>query len=500
MRLKKNFLSLLSWGVLLVLTGYHLCTYFFSIEIGSLAQKWKAVTVIAVVAFLYCVYNGIYLLIQRLRKASIEKKQVQTQDKRRGWLEGIFVFLLLLVFAAVRILMVMNQGDTKEFENAIFQMSKVAPEYTPFYSGSSLNYLFVALLHTLFSFVGNWAVAGIVFQMFLLMAAMAFLYLAVKNMAGRMTATVVLLSNCFLPVFVKSALVLAPENLYLLLYSVGFYLVTLLWSIAETEQVTFGDYCWVILAGGYAGFLVYLEVASAVLFVIVIASFYLKKGVRKNALTCCIIWLMAVANGLLLSFFIDSLTSGINMLTILQKWSMDVASGWGYQGGAFRLEQNLILQILFTGFIWIPAFSVSKEETEGYSANGFILLVLMIFFLFGKCQGNEAVLLSLHWVIGAGIGLASFFYVEEKREILPVWEEMPMTDMEKKEENTTVENTTEKDETEENKSKPTVELIPNVLPGPRKHVKKTMDYKIQVPDERLHFDLEVSEQDDYDRS
>jgi len=42
-------------------------------------------------------------------------------------------------------------------------------------------------------------------------------------------------------------------------------------------------------------------------------------------------------------------------------------------------------------------------------------------------------------------------------------------------------------------------LIPNVLPEPKKHVKRdAVDYAVEVPEELLHFDHEISEEDDFD--
>lgn len=43
-----------------------------------------------------------------------------------------------------------------------------------------------------------------------------------------------------------------------------------------------------------------------------------------------------------------------------------------------------------------------------------------------------------------------------------------------------------------------VKFIENPLPLPRKHVKKTMDYKIEVAQEQMKYDREVREDDDFD--
>lgn len=43
-----------------------------------------------------------------------------------------------------------------------------------------------------------------------------------------------------------------------------------------------------------------------------------------------------------------------------------------------------------------------------------------------------------------------------------------------------------------------VQFIENPLPLPRKHVKKTMDYKIEVTEEQMKYDREVKDDDDFD--
>ena len=40
--------------------------------------------------------------------------------------------------------------------------------------------------------------------------------------------------------------------------------------------------------------------------------------------------------------------------------------------------------------------------------------------------------------------------------------------------------------------------IPNPLPGPKKHVKRELDFDINFDDDRLEFDREISENDDFD--
>ena len=43
------------------------------------------------------------------------------------------------------------------------------------------------------------------------------------------------------------------------------------------------------------------------------------------------------------------------------------------------------------------------------------------------------------------------------------------------------------------------DFIPNPLPVPKKHEPKTMDYDHEIPENKMHFDIELTnKRDDYD--
>lgn len=44
----------------------------------------------------------------------------------------------------------------------------------------------------------------------------------------------------------------------------------------------------------------------------------------------------------------------------------------------------------------------------------------------------------------------------------------------------------------------TVKLIENPLPLPKKHEKREMDYQYQVAEDKMRFDVEVPDGDDFD--
>ncbi|MCM1237489.1 MAG: hypothetical protein NC489_46070, partial [Ruminococcus flavefaciens] len=46
---------------------------------------------------------------------------------------------------------------------------------------------------------------------------------------------------------------------------------------------------------------------------------------------------------------------------------------------------------------------------------------------------------------------------------------------------------------------PKPRLIENPLPLPKKHEKKEMDYQYEVAEDKMKFDIEIKENDDFDR-
>ena len=51
---------------------------------------------------------------------------------------------------------------------------------------------------------------------------------------------------------------------------------------------------------------------------------------------------------------------------------------------------------------------------------------------------------------------------------------------------------------DQNPTEGKVNFIENPLPLPKKHVKRTMDYGIEIPAEQMEFDIQTSDMDDFD--
>ena len=54
------------------------------------------------------------------------------------------------------------------------------------------------------------------------------------------------------------------------------------------------------------------------------------------------------------------------------------------------------------------------------------------------------------------------------------------------------------EKTREGREGEKIRLIDNPLPLPKKHVKKTMDYGIDVAEEQMKYDRDVRDDDDFD--
>ena len=90
-------------------------------------------------------------------------------------------------------------------------------------------------------------------------------------------------------------------------------------------------------------------------------------------------------------------------------------------------------------------------------------------------SGHGFVIPALYlWTVLAGLGLQNCLFGDKAKVMQAVIEEI----------NSTVEAKTN--------------YIENPLPLPKKHVKKDMDYQYDVAQEDMKYDVEVSENDDYD--
>ena len=139
---------------------------------------------------------------------------------------------------------------------------------------------------------------------------------------------------------------------------------------------------------------------------------------------------------------------------------------------------------------------MKRKNKSGFVVISLLLLLLSVFL--GIPYIDYQILGTLYWSVLAAAGAA--VVLEMGRLMMPAEEWKIPTEPEKleemKKERLSGINMEDRDIEEPEKKK--IVLIENPLPLPKKHVKKTMDYRFEPEPELMKFDIEIKENDDFD--
>lgn len=362
-----------------------------------------------------------------------------------------------------------------------------------------ISYLYTEILTWLFAFLGNKLSAGIILQVILQSAGILFVFLGVRNLLGRMEAVVSLALLSFLPVMIVSVFTLTPENLYFFLFAGMWFLISCYkkWNDSAEKSIV-GKYSRLLLSGVGIGYMIYLDIAGVLLLITLLSILSESRGSVKEKISSTVFLLIVsfACVGLLLwfwSFF--NKTSLIQTIRCFKELYFPL-SVWNYEIAApdITTAGNILV---FSGVLWyLFGVFVKRKNKGGFVVISLLLLLLSVFL--GIPYIDYQILGTLYWSVLAAAGAA--VVLEMGRLMMPAEEWKIPTEPEKmeemKKERLSGINMEDRDIEEPEKKK--IVLIENPLPLPKKHVKKTMDYRFEPEPELMKFDIEIKENDDFD--
>lgn len=488
MTYRKTWLSYLIWilytslcVMLLAFAGYSV----YGVYVKAAPAKLGALLVFPLLVCAYLALRQSALIIRRKRSMSLHSKLMT----EAFCVSVSFVFGFLTRLRVLSSTTLFASGDAPGGDFMEKALVRAGESIEPIAHG--ISYLYVLMLSSVFSFLGNSVSAAMLLQIVLQLASMLLGYRLMKAAAGRFAACLTLLLLAFSPVFVEKTAVIDPECLFLL-----FYLFGLLSAVFYTRAVLADRYGWrnvfaAILPGAMIGILTYFELAAVTLLFFFAVLFVGKReDEQANEIGKNFLRLFVTLVSCLAVFFIligvDAAASGVSLERSLYVWAYPYLQ----IGGTVTRLGELYGNVLFCIILFLPAaflvFAFFRSGKEQDHAIWLFFCILFTPLLFWEVWTVELSGLSLFfWSAAAALGVKNCLFGGEAEVVQAKIEQInaaaapiPVT------ESVTA-----------SQQKP--RFLENPLPVPKKHVKKELDYDYPVAPEMMHFDLESSEEDDF---
>ena len=395
-----------------------------------------------------------------------------TMNRKRKITTGLLFCLIFVLCAGIRGFLLADGQIPLKDEAALYEASMIREEKNEPVMTSGVVFAYTEIVTDVLKFTGNKLEAVAVMQLLLQCATVVLLYFGCFALSGRTAALLEALFFSIFPFFWQLMFAARPENTYL----AGFGVLLLLTGICRQKIKKEGfcrrsrDEFLILLTGFVSGVLLIWHLLTVFLIVVFLAvvAFHAaqileRRGNFKNRKKLEVLLKgEKEAMGLTAHFLIYLCGILLGCFVTLMKYT-------GITGSTF-LE-------LFSW--WIHSFTA--VQFQGLSP-------LFVFLLPGSVLGAAGIQLLIDKISERNeSALLDDTAVEET--------EITLTEQpENRGESETVEE--KKEEKKEKKEKKKVNYIENPLPGPKKHVKRNFDFKIDR--RKDDFDIDIEEGDDFD--
>lgn len=528
---KKSVFSRLVWVVYLLIIGTAMAFAGSAICGGIGVAEYIG----GVAAVAYLLFAGLIVFV--LRRTATKLKSISYgRGKDFQWIESILAALLFVAGLFLRAKEMRADVDSSVFLDLAYVSSD--GQTIPWLAHGAV-YFYIWTLRIVFLLLGNKAAMALWLQIMLQMLGVLLLYYAVRKMAGKLPAIMMLVFFMLSSYMVEKAIVPSPEMFYLLLFSI------VLLYVSRGVDHAFRWLFW-LLAGVMAALLIYLDVAGLLLIPLMIGAIVTRRKEAKRKIKSGILGVVAgLLLGVLSCVLVGALSSSKSVLGFMEEW-MQLYRFEEPQFAVILSEFDMVwlMGILLCLMAWGVFSPWHGRKTERFSIWIICLLVAALL----QCLGifveemSGGIYIFLFSTILAGLGVResivvpveeiSFAEAMEKKTISsdaavkeqPKLQELGEKDATETKETlkdakaaaeisqTTVEakETLEADERSEEKQEQKqepeetreIEYIENPLPLPKAHVKRVMDYELDFdPDYERDlggYDIYVPDDDDFD--
>lgn len=477
----------------------YICASLVAEKLGY-CELWQT-TVIAVL-MTACALFAFLIFRAAGVKYTVRKKRDQYIRKHPSYLvlDIMPIALIYLVTLLSRILwMNMNPlrvtGNEELFQNACVMQGTYAD--TGFnYHG--ITWIYKELLHGSCILLGNDAIAVYGLNLVIQVLTVFMGYLLLRNLVNRKAAMMFAVLCNVIPYFYETLSISDPAMLYMLLVLICLNVFVGLNKKADQIRNATG-YILYVLSGILTGIMLFCDLFSLFLFLSGITMLLLADTVYAQKLKIRFIgYLSGWLVGVVLAVTIGALLlMNINHTDIFWDAVYDFATQnfdlyiqafelmvWDHSSYTWNLW--IVLMMFFSGIV---AILQRKNEKEVLSLVTpiYIGVVFMLLCQIFIMDGIVITAVTLVVMIAAGFGMI----FEMKHPLL----EQKSPDAQTQSE---IQIQPEIQTELQTETQPKIQFIENPLPLPKKHVRKEMDYQHEVTEEQMHYDVAVSDTDDFD--
>lgn len=410
MLIKKTWLSYVFWGLFSIILFVSVA--FGAIQIATVQNSNDFFTPLlmnygisigsVLIAF------GLVIVYDKFLKEKLDFSEF----KSNKYLEIGALFLLLLVAALIRLILIVSTGSDYAGDTTYFDAA-VTSGYTPLKTFSNAPYLYVNILGFLLKFLGNKLYVAFAFNAVIQLALIVFIFWYLSMAVGKIAAFIAVALASFLPGSFNQILNIDSDLMFVLFVCIYLLGLTLICEankagvIKDKWQTLF-----YILLGVLGGFVCFLDILGCSLVIITIVAYALNRYEDK--------WLPIQSSVYQIAWTIVSLiiTLGVCLWFIPLNGIVDSVEAIVAYGFQFVPSNGFNLSIVTpnAGFydsyalfalcaIWLIVFLKSKFD------KAFPLTVLIVFatlfVVLGFDRGAYTSLISFAYVCMGSIGICS---------------------------------------------------------------------------------------------
>lgn len=404
-----------------------------------------------------------------------------------------FLWILIIAFFVLRFIDLLNFVETNQdlLNTAIANLhSEVLVSEKALFEGAWG--LYADVLRWLFAFSGTHEIMVFYLQFILQIISVVMIFFSLCFLSGKITAYTAVFILAVSQSFRETVMLYQPEVLYFILWTAVLLLLTVYYRISAGTVMP--DLrlkrIFIVFIGFFTGVIFYIDLSGILL---VAAGFYLFYLVRKN-------WRAYIFDNIffLLANILSFLFMLIREATIKNSIVTDDFRAW-FNSLSFDLtfnilipEENLAVLMVISMFCLALAAIYFKSGSKSLNIYAFFILLLSVVFpIFKLSTVDLNMWLIFAWAAAAGLGLQALMrlgFMVSKADKMDIEAESG----EEGEESKAVVSESRYDTSTGTK------YLENPLPLPPKPVRRVMTYPYSIPEDKMCYDVEVSDEDDYD--